>query len=59
MVASAVSVKRDQLYRVLAGTGGAVAAYSGGTDSTLVAAVAARVLGDRAVGWPYCRLRRP
>lgn len=49
MVSSAVSIKLDELHRGLAGTGGAVVAYSGGTDSTLVAAVAARVLGDRAV----------
>ena len=37
------------LHRVLEDTGGAVVAYSGGADSTLVAAVAARTLGDRAL----------
>ncbi len=49
MVVTAVSVKLEGLHRVLAGTGGAVVAYSGGTDSTLVAAVAARALGGRAL----------
>ncbi len=49
MVATAVSVKLDELHRVLADTGGAVVAYSGGTDSTLVAAVAGRALGARAL----------
>ncbi len=49
MVATEVARKLDRLHGVLAEAGGAVVAYSGGIDSTLVAAVAARALGDRAV----------
>ena len=49
MVATSTSVKLERLHAVLASTGGAVVAFSGGTDSALVAAVAARALGDRAV----------
>ena len=49
MVASGVSRKLEQLHRTLSATGGVVVAYSGGTDSTLVAAVAVRALGDRAL----------
>jgi uncharacterized protein len=41
--------KLGQLHEVLAGAGRVVVAYSGGTDSALVAAVAARTLGDRAL----------
>ena len=41
--------KLDRLHETLAATGGVVVAYSGGSDSTLVAAVAARTLGDRAL----------
>lgn len=37
------------LQRALGETGGAVVAFSGGTDSALVAAVAARALGERAL----------
>ena len=48
-VATEVSRKLDRLHQVMRSTGGAVIAYSGGIDSTLVAAVAARVLGDRAL----------
>jgi uncharacterized protein len=50
MVATEVSPKLDRLHAVLAAeTSGVVIAYSGGIDSTLVAAVAARALGDRAL----------
>jgi pyridinium-3,5-biscarboxylic acid mononucleotide sulfurtransferase len=38
-----------ELERVVAGVDGAVVAFSGGVDSSLVAAVARRVLGDRAL----------
>src|SRR5512135_3524569 len=43
---------RDRLDRMkdaLRATGGALVAFSGGVDSTLVLAVAREVLGDRAV----------
>src|SRR3954454_9061927 len=49
MVATSTSVKLGRLHDVLESTGGAVVAFSGGTDSALVAAVAARALGDRAL----------
>jgi pyridinium-3,5-biscarboxylic acid mononucleotide sulfurtransferase len=49
VVATSTSVKLERLHAVLASTGGAVVAFSGGTDSALVAAVAARALGDRAL----------
>lgn len=45
----AIATKLDRLHRLLADTGGVVVAYSGGVDSTLVAAVASRALGERAV----------
>jgi len=41
--------KVDRLHDLLVDAGRVVVAYSGGTDSTLVAAVAARALGDRAL----------
>src|SRR5437763_5618670 len=43
------SPKLRELHRVLEDTGGAVVAFSGGADSALVAAVAARTLGPRAL----------
>lgn len=41
--------KLDQLHSLLAGLPGAIVAYSGGVDSTFLAFVARRVLGDRAL----------
>ncbi len=49
MAVTSNSVKLDRLHAALASTGGAVVAFSGGTDSALVAAVAARALGERAL----------
>lgn len=49
MVATGLSLKLEELHRWFDGAGGVVVAYSGGTDSTLVAAIAGRVLGDRAL----------
>jgi uncharacterized protein len=49
MVVGELAAKLDRLHGLLGATGGAIVAYSGGTDSTLVAAVAARTLGDRAI----------
>ncbi len=49
MAATGPFVKLERLHAVVASTGGAVVAFSGGTDSALVAAVAARALGPRAL----------
>ena len=49
MASMQVPMQLDRLHDVLAGTGGVVVAYSGGIDSTLVAAVAGRALGPRAL----------
>lgn len=49
MVVAALSTKMDELRRLVAGMGGAVVAFSGGTDSTLVAAIAARALPGRSL----------
>jgi len=44
-----LQAKLARLRRIVAGTGGAVVAYSGGVDSTLVAFAAHEQLGDRAL----------
>ncbi|MDP9329450.1 MAG: ATP-dependent sacrificial sulfur transferase LarE [Actinomycetota bacterium] len=49
MAATQVAAKLARLHDILGATGGVVVAYSGGTDSSLVAAVAARALGDKAL----------
>ena len=49
MVATQAGRKLDRLIEVIGATGGAVVAYSGGIDSTLVAAASVRALGDRAI----------
>ena len=49
MVASAVSLKLEELDGWFRGTERVVVAYSGGIDSSLVAASAVRTLGDRAL----------
>src|SRR5437763_1823515 len=47
--ATDLSSKLRELDRALRATGGAVVAFSGGTDSALVASAAARALGPRAL----------
>lgn len=49
MATTEISTKLDRLRRVVASLDGAVVAFSGGTDSALVAAVAAEQLGPRAL----------
>ena len=49
MVRTEVGRKLERLHEAISATEGVVVAYSGGIDSTVVAAVAARALGDRAI----------
>jgi len=44
-----VDVKLERLHSLLTDMGGVVIGYSGGVDSTMLAAVAKKILGDRAV----------
>ena len=48
-MAQDVEQKLAELRRIIRATGGALIAFSGGVDSTLVAAVASQELGDRAL----------
>ena len=49
VVTDALTLKLAALERTIAGMGSAIVAYSGGVDSTFVAAVARDVLGERAL----------
>jgi pyridinium-3,5-biscarboxylic acid mononucleotide sulfurtransferase len=49
MTGVSTGTKLKRLHRIVADTDGAVVAFSGGTDSGLVAAVAVGALGDRAL----------
>jgi uncharacterized protein len=49
MVTTEVGRKLGRLHETISATEGVVVAYSGGIDSTVVAAVASRALGDRAI----------
>jgi len=49
MAATETGTKLDRLHAIVRRSGGAVVAFSGGVDSTLVATVASRTLGDRAL----------
>ena len=44
-----IDVKLGRLYSLLTDMGGVVIGYSGGVDSTMLAAVAKKILGDRAL----------
>ncbi len=48
-VSAALRAKEAHLHRVLAGLSGAVVAFSGGVDSTLLLSEAVEVLGDRVL----------
>jgi uncharacterized protein len=49
-----IEEKMSKLNSILAGCGSAAVAFSGGVDSTFLAAAAARVLGDQAIAVTAC-----